>query len=173
MNTKNVENALDKFDRIHPTIKFTMEKETQSRINYLDLTIAKEHNKLTFGIYRKPTTTDSIIHNDSCHRSEHKKSAINYLINRMNTYPLTQANKDQEQTIIKETLQKKGYQQSITNHKQINKPLINISQTTQATQKENGSPSHILAQRPELLLTYFRIQTSKLPTRLPIQLNTT
>jgi hypothetical protein len=36
---------------MHPKIKFTMEKETQKRINYLDLTITKEHNKLTFGIY--------------------------------------------------------------------------------------------------------------------------
>jgi hypothetical protein len=73
-----------------------MEKEAQNRINYLNLTDTKEHNKLTFGIYQKPTTTDPIIH-DSCHPNERKKSAINYLINRTNTYLLTQANKDQEQ----------------------------------------------------------------------------
>jgi hypothetical protein len=47
----NTENTLDKFNRIHPKIKFTMEKETQKRINYFDLTITKEHNKLTFGIH--------------------------------------------------------------------------------------------------------------------------
>jgi hypothetical protein len=29
----------------------------------------------------------------------------------MNTYPLTHTNKDQEQTIIKEILEKNGYQQ--------------------------------------------------------------
>jgi hypothetical protein len=68
------------------------------------MTVVKEHNKLTFDIYRKPTTTDSIMHNDSCHPNEHKKSAINYLINRMNTYPISQVNKDHEQTIINETL---------------------------------------------------------------------
>jgi hypothetical protein len=47
----NTENTLDEFSRIHPKTKSTMEKETQKRINYLDLTIIKEHNKLTFGIY--------------------------------------------------------------------------------------------------------------------------
>jgi hypothetical protein len=84
-----------------------MEKETQNRTTYLDLTITKEHHKLTFGIYRKPTTTDSITHNDSCHPSEHKKSATNYLTNRMKIYPLTQTNTDQEQTIIKKDIKEK------------------------------------------------------------------
>jgi hypothetical protein len=102
----NIDNTLDEFNRIHPKIKFTIEKETQNKINYLDLTLTKEENKLTFAIYRKPTNTDSIIHIDSCHHNEHKKSAINYLINRMNTYPFTHINKDQEQTIIKEILKK-------------------------------------------------------------------
>lgn len=39
---------------------------------------------LKFAIYRKPTTTDLIIHKDSCHPHEHKKSAINFLVNGMN-----------------------------------------------------------------------------------------
>jgi hypothetical protein len=79
----NTENTLEEFNTLHPKLKFTMEKETQNKINYLDLTITKKHNQLTFGIYRKPITTDSIIHNDSCHPYEYKKSAISYLINHM------------------------------------------------------------------------------------------
>jgi hypothetical protein len=132
----NIENTLDEFNKIHPKIKFTMEKETQNRINYLDLTVIKEDDKLTFGVYRKPTTTNSIIRNDSCHPSEHKKSVVNYLVNSINTYPLTQANKDQEQIIITEILKKNEYQQSITNHKHINKSPTDLSQAAQRTQKE-------------------------------------
>jgi hypothetical protein len=90
----NIENTSDEFNRIHPKIKITMEKETQNWINYLDLTTTKE-DKLTFGIYQKPATTDSIMHNDSCHPSEHDRLVINYLINHKNMYPLTEANKDQ------------------------------------------------------------------------------
>jgi hypothetical protein len=37
-----------------------LKKKTQNKINYLDITITKEDNKLSFVIYRKPTTTDSI-----------------------------------------------------------------------------------------------------------------
>jgi hypothetical protein len=114
-----------------------MEKETQNSINYLDMTIIKEHNKLTFNIYRKPTTTDSIIHNDSCHPNKHIRSAINYLLNRMNTYPLTQGNKDREVTIINEIL-KNGYryQQLFTNFQYRNKAPINHTQTPLKYTKE-------------------------------------
>jgi hypothetical protein len=102
-------------------------------------------------MYQKPTTTDS------CHPNECKKSAINYLIYCINTYPLTQANEGQEQTIIKEILKKNGYEQLITNNKHTNKSPTDISQATQNTEKKkNGPPSHILALRPELLLTYFK-----------------
>jgi hypothetical protein len=99
----NIHNTLQEFNTVQPKLKFTLETETQNKINFLDITINKQHNKLTFGIYRKPTTTDTIIHNNSCHPKEHKRSAINYLINRVNTYQLTPENKAQERAIINQT----------------------------------------------------------------------
>jgi hypothetical protein len=89
----NIENTLYEFNNIHPNIKFTIEKEVNNTINFLDLSINKADNNLQLGIYRKPTTTDSIIHNDSCHPLEHKRAAINFLINRLNQYSLTHNNK--------------------------------------------------------------------------------
>ena len=86
--TTEIDNVLESFNKLMPTMKFTMEKEKNNRINFLDITIVKEHNKLTFDIYRKPTTTDSIIPYDSCHPIEHKLAAVRYLTNRMNTYHL-------------------------------------------------------------------------------------
>jgi len=61
-----------------PTIKITTE-EKEKRINFLDITIMTDDNNLSFDIYRKPTTTDPIIPNDSCHPQEHKLAAIRYL----------------------------------------------------------------------------------------------
>jgi hypothetical protein len=63
-----------------------------------------KRSKLTFGIYRKPTNTDLILHNDSCHPNEHKKSAITYLVNHMTTYPITHENKILELNTINEIL---------------------------------------------------------------------
>jgi hypothetical protein len=41
----NIEKTLDEFNRIHPKIKCTMEKETQNGINYLDLTSNTKNTK--------------------------------------------------------------------------------------------------------------------------------
>jgi tRNA/tmRNA/rRNA uracil-C5-methylase (TrmA/RlmC/RlmD family) len=115
----NIHNTLQEFNTVHPNLKFTFETEIRNKINYLGITINKQQDKLTFGIYRKPTTTDTIIHNNSCHPNEHKRSAINYLSNRMNTYHLTPENKAQENAIINAILTNNGYEQLIThpNHK--------------------------------------------------------
>jgi hypothetical protein len=53
-------------------IQFNIKKETHNNLNYLDLTITNYQNQLTFDTFCKPTTTDLIIHNNSCHPSEHK-----------------------------------------------------------------------------------------------------
>jgi hypothetical protein len=89
------------FNQIHPKLKFTLELETNNQINFLDITINKQVNKLTYNIHTKPPTTDTIIHNTSCHPTEHKIAAINYLKNRKETYQLTPANKIQEENTIR------------------------------------------------------------------------
>jgi hypothetical protein len=92
----NIEHTLADFNSIHPNIQFTIENETHNSLNYLDLTITNMQEKLTFSIFRKPTSTDLIIHNDSCHPQEHKNAAINYLTNRMNTYLITDKSMNHE-----------------------------------------------------------------------------
>jgi hypothetical protein len=82
-------------------------------INYLDSTITNWKNKLNFEIYRKPTTTDHIIHQDSCHPFEHKKAGICYLENRMRTYPLSQESKLNKMKIIETVLQNSNYSPTI------------------------------------------------------------
>jgi hypothetical protein len=79
-----------------------MEKEINNKINFLDLSIEKTHSNLQLGVYRKPTATDLIIHYDSCHPYEHKRAAINFLINRMNKYPLSHNNKNKEDTLLEQ-----------------------------------------------------------------------
>jgi hypothetical protein len=79
---------LNSFNELTLNLKFTLEKEAERKINFLDITSHKESNNLSIEIYRKPTYTDSINLNDSCHPREHKLAAIRYLYNRMNNYQL-------------------------------------------------------------------------------------
>jgi hypothetical protein len=84
----NIEDLLNSFNDLTPNLKFTLEKEVESKINFLDITIHRESNNLSIEIYRKLTYTDSIILNCWCHPKEHKLAAICYLYNRMNNYQL-------------------------------------------------------------------------------------
>jgi hypothetical protein len=71
---------------------FTLEREKDRKINFLDITIDREQSKLSTDIYRKPKFTDVIIPNDSCYPKKHKMAAVRYLYNRMNSYQLSSDN---------------------------------------------------------------------------------
>ena len=67
----------------------------------MDLLITKQHTTLDINIYRKPTATDTTINYQSNHPLEHKMAAYRFLINRMNSLPLSNNNKKKEWNIIK------------------------------------------------------------------------
>jgi hypothetical protein len=95
---------LTELSKQEPTVKFTIEKELQNSINFLGLSIHHKKKMLEFAIYRKPTLTDIIIPNDSLHPHEHKISRIDYLVNRLNAYPIPKEAKEKGLNIIKDTL---------------------------------------------------------------------
>jgi len=75
-NKTNIHRVLEDFNNLVPSMKFTLEKEQNNKINFLDITITKNHDGLSFEIYRTPTVTDIIIPNDSCHPREHKTEQL-------------------------------------------------------------------------------------------------
>jgi hypothetical protein len=77
-NLTNIQEVLTKFNNLTPKFNFTLEEETNKSISFLDVTITKEDDHLSFKVYRKPTTTDSIIPNDSCYPVQHKLAAITF-----------------------------------------------------------------------------------------------
>jgi hypothetical protein len=81
-------------------IQYTVEKENSNKIHFLDIAIHRLQSSLEYKIYRKPTSTITIVHNTSCHPAEHKFMAFNLLFNRLNTYPLNNLDKNNELQII-------------------------------------------------------------------------
>jgi hypothetical protein len=69
-------------------MKFTIEKEQHKKINYLHITEHRKDKQIRFSIYRKPTQTDILMPNSSCHPYEPKLSGVKYLLNRSNTFPV-------------------------------------------------------------------------------------
>jgi len=127
----DIEEVLNSFNSLVPTMKFTMENEIDITINFLDITIQKGIENLSFDIYRKPITTDTIIPSDSCHQPEHKHAAIRYLVNRMNRYSLSDSSKEVENNILKHILRNNKYDVSI---------LEKVSKTKPKMQKKKVIP---------------------------------
>jgi hypothetical protein len=75
-------------NNIHPKLQFIMEQEQDNRINFLDAAIQRTGKNLIRSIYQRATATDTVIHSTSCCPIQHKISAINYMINRLHTYPM-------------------------------------------------------------------------------------
>ena len=105
----NIEDLLHCFNNFTPKLKFTLEKEVEHRINFLDLTIHREHNTFSIDIYRKPTFMDTIIPSDSCHPEEHKLAAVHLLCNRLDNYHLPPDRRQNEDNLIQQILQNNGY----------------------------------------------------------------
>jgi hypothetical protein len=123
-DTANIHDLFNVFNK-----KFTIEEGKENIINFLDITISKEKNNLSFEIYRKPTATDTITPNDSCHHHGHKLAIIRCLANRMETYNLNAINKKKENNMIQQILCNNKYDISI----------LNKSTTTENKVKKNPS----------------------------------
>jgi hypothetical protein len=67
-DTNNITND---FNKIHPNMKFTAEKESDNRINFLDITLHRTTTNWVI-LHRKPTFTDTIILYTSNHPAQHK-----------------------------------------------------------------------------------------------------
>ena len=85
--------VLTNINGIHSNLKLKITHEQQGSINFLDLTITRNQNKLEIDIYRKPTATDTIINFLSNHPIEHKMAAYRYYTDRMHALPLDESKK--------------------------------------------------------------------------------
>lgn len=77
---------------LNSSIQFTMELEVDGSIPFLDLLIQRRQNKLDFGIYHKPTSTDLVIPYHSNHPHSHKIAAFNSYFHRLFNLPLSHTN---------------------------------------------------------------------------------
>jgi hypothetical protein len=148
----DIHQVLTKFNNLNPKLTFTIEEETDNSINFLDITISNTPDRLTYKVYRKPTTTNSIIPYDSCHPIYHKIAAIKFFTNRRDTYHLNNKNRQIESDTVDQILLSNGYDPSLT-HKPP-KPHHHPSSKPPPNLMKNGPGSHISDGKPGTSLNY-------------------
>jgi hypothetical protein len=89
----NHQQIIQTANNIHPNLSFKHELEDNGNIVFLDLTLHRNETNITIDIYRKPTTTSTVIHSNSNHSQEHKEAVFRFLLNRLHNLPLTEQQK--------------------------------------------------------------------------------
>jgi hypothetical protein len=112
-NSRQIQLLNNHLNSISPSLQFTLETEQDRSINFLDLTIIKNNNSLSFRIYRKPTTTDHTIHATSNHPQSHKMAAYHSFVNRLLKVPMSPEDYNNEYTILKFIAVNNGYPSNI------------------------------------------------------------
>ena len=72
----DISTLLDRLNHVHPTVKFTVERENSDRLSFLDVVLHKVNGKLRFSVHRKTTNKDDFIHFFSAHSRRVKQSTV-------------------------------------------------------------------------------------------------
>ena len=99
---------LEYMNSINRHLEFKMTVEDNNRIDYLDLTIIRKTNQLEIDVFRKPSTSSTIIHAYSNHPQEHKTAAYRYNLRRLRTLPISHDNIEKELRVITQMAQENG-----------------------------------------------------------------
>ena len=83
LDRENVDSFLQHLNNQQPSIRFTMETESDSKLAFLDTAVSREPDgRLTTSIYRKPTHTDQYLAYDSHHPQSVKRGIVKCLYER-------------------------------------------------------------------------------------------
>jgi hypothetical protein len=96
-------------NNIKEQLEFKATMEVNKSLNYLDLTISRNINKIELSAYRKPTNANITIQYTSDHLWDHKKAAFTHYINRALTLPITEQTRTQEWGNICNIAQQNGF----------------------------------------------------------------
>ncbi|CAH8864025.1 unnamed protein product [Trichobilharzia szidati] len=109
-NEKEAKDILDKFNEVHPAINFTIEKEKESSISFLDVLMTRKEDSTIRrrSVYRKPTSTGQYTHFLSFVPLKYKRNLIKCLVNRVREICSDEC-LDEELNNIKRLLSENGY----------------------------------------------------------------
>ena len=94
-------------------IKFTMEKESNGELVFLDTLLKRNNGEISVLVYRKPTHTDQYLHYSSHHQTSCKESVSSSLFNRAYSIISNKDDLHKENARIKQVLKENRYQESL------------------------------------------------------------
>ena len=101
---------------IEPSIQFTVEREINGNLAFLDLNVHRTvEGKLEIDVYRKPTHTDKYLSYDSHHPVSHKRSVAKTLLQRAESLPSNSDSQANEREYVPNILGENNYPKRFLN----------------------------------------------------------
>ena len=151
------EHILHTINNTTQNITFTMDKEQNKQLTFLDTLLTRSHDgTLNTQVFRKNTHTDQILNFNSNHPTQHKISCIRTLFNRIKTHCNTEEAKKNERNYLYSTFINNNYPRNFIN-KVLNK--IHNKPQTEKPNEDTDEPVKIVT------LPYIN-GTSELTSRL-------
>ena len=107
---EDVQILMNHVNSIRPSIQFTMEKEQDNKLSFLDVLITPTEHGFCTSVYRKPTFTGHYLNFHSHHPYNVKKGIVCCLQHRAKAI----SSDEKEMDSLKETLHQNNYPESIT-----------------------------------------------------------
>ncbi len=132
-NRQSLNMFLEHLNSLRPTIKFTMEVESNHQLPFLDVMVeCTNSNSIITKVYRKPTHTDRYLNYRSYHSHSVKNGIIHTLKHRVKTICRDEITLTEEMEHLKSVFKKNGYPCDTVNralHHQRNKRRSKEEQT--------------------------------------------
>ena len=138
----NLEQFFQHINNLDPKTKFTMEKEENSTIPFLDTLMQRnQDDTISVKVYRKPTHTNQYLSFTSHHSTRSKQSVITALFNRAENVITNNTELKQEQQHITKVLQSNDTASNSLTKPEDNGILKNKTKTTINQLKKNLNQS--------------------------------
>ena len=181
-----VTQLLDKFNRFHPKIKFTIEVESDGKIPFLDtLVIHNPDGSLSTNWYLKPTASGRVVNYLSSHALSQKIATIKNLYYRAYNLSSVEFHSDNEK-IIKNILKQNNYPIALVNRVITQYKQKNCQVRPERTEQKyfrfpyihglsEGIQRHLLNINPQCKLAFYNVKTvnlvfTRLKDRTPLDL---
>ena len=116
------EGLLAHVNSIDDQITFTIEREVNGKLPFLDVSVRREDGGLLrTSVYRKPTHTDQLLKFDSHHATSVKSAVVHSLVNRLGTHFVEDdyEGKEAENDYINDVLSANGYPNGFVRRKKV------------------------------------------------------
>ena len=132
---------------LHPSLKFTMERETNNQLPFMDVRVTKHEDKLVRSLYRKPTFTGLYTRWDSFCPTRHKINLIKTLTNRA-VRICSKATLPDELVNLKNIFRQNGYPMELVTRVISNVTTVITERVTRSIEASTDAADRVMVRLP-------------------------